>query len=654
MDFRLTSGDIYHQIGRLSSLTVPTNPDGSWTSSGAYIGFLQNGGRGTTITNETQNTLGFTASFLKNTWRIKGDYSFRSTVNNNQQYRVALPYEKGPNQLVYYAGHSDASAWSDNNAYQAIDIYSEYEKNFGKNHYFKAMVGYNQQLNNYNYFSAQNNTLISSSVGYLDATTGTTPSVGGNGYDWAIRGVFSRINYSFRNKYLLEIDARYDGSSRFPPDKHYGFFPSVSAGWKISSEPFFSGLLNIVSNFKIRASYGSLGNDQSLGNYSFVPTLTTGKVSNILGGLQPLAVYPANLVSPNLTWEKVYSKNIGVDFALFKNFNGTFDWYQRDTKGMITKGFQLPAVLGATQPLENAADLRTKGWELNLTYHNQFSLAGKPFDFNITANLWDNQTIITKYNNPNKYWFGGDYYVGQHIGDIWGLTTKGIFQTENDAKNAPSQTKVIGYYGQHAGEIQYVDLNNDGKIDYGDGTVANPGDAHIIGNSAARYNFGVGANFTWNNFDFNIFFQGIGKKDFWPGTSGYYWSMFFSPWDNIYKNMMGTTWTTDNPNAFYPSLKGWRAGDAGAWKDLAVPQTRYLYSAAYIRLKNLSIGYSLPFTSLKKIGIERLRVYVSGEDLWEYDKLPQGFDPEGLGGSFGAGKIYPFQRSYSFGFDIKF
>ncbi len=649
-----TSGDLYHQIGRSNSLSVPRNPDGSYTSDGTYLGFLQGGGRGNTVTNQPQNTIGFTTSWFNNTWRVKGDYTFRSTNNYNQAYHVALPYETGPNQPISYAGHSDASAYSDDNSYQAVNIYTEYEKNFGK-HYFKGMVGYNQELNKYNYFSAQNNDLISDQVGYLDVTTGATPSVSGNGYQWAVRGVFSRLNYSYDNKYLLELDGRYDGSSRFPVNDHYAFFPSASAGWRVSEEPFFKGLRGVVNNLKLRASYGSLGNDQSLGNYDFISTLSSSKIGNILGGSQPTAVYPATLVSPALTWEKVYSKDAGIDITLFGKLNATFDWYQRDTKNMITKGFQLPAVLGATQPKENAADLRTQGWELNLTYTDQFLLAGKPFVFGVRANIWDAQTEITRYNNPNKFWFGGDYYVGQHVGDIMGLTTLGIFQTDAAAKAAPDQSKLQGYYAWNkAGELQYADLNHDGKINYGDGTIGNSGDAHVIGNTTPRYNFGFGGNFSWNNFDFSIYFQGVGKQSFWPGTSGYYWSSFFSPWDNVYKNIVGNTWTPQNPNAFYPSLKGWRAGDAGQWIDLAVPQTRYTYSAAYIRLKNLTVGYSFNFPVFKKIGVDRLRLYFSGEDLWESDKLPQGFDPEGLKGDWGAGKVYPFQRGYSFGINAKF
>lgn len=656
-----TSGDLYHEIGRRPSLSVLKNPDGSWTSDGVDIGFLQQGGRGNTTTGELQNTTGLTISLFNNSWHIRADYTFRNTNDYSRQFHVAMPYEKGPDQTVYYAGHSDASNWSDNISYQNLNLYTDYEKTFGGKHYFKALAGFNQEQNNYDYFSAQNNQLISSNVGYLDGATGTTPSVAGNAYSWAVRGLFYRVNYAYANRYLVELDGRYDGSSRFPKNNQYVFFPSASAGWRISEEAFFQPLKKVVNELKVRASYGSLGNQNTYyagtstpDYYPYIPRLSSGQISNILGGVQPIAVYAPNLVSPTLKWEQVYTRNLGVDLSLLKKLDIGFDIYRRDTKNMLSKSAQLPATLGASQPLENAADLKTNGWELSMQYNDQFRLAGKPFKYTVRVNVWDNRTVITRYNNANQYWFGGDYYVGQHVGDIWGLTTLGIFQTNEEAKKWADQTQVIGYYGQQAGELKYADLNGDGKINYGDGTVKNPGDAHIIGNTTPRYSFGVGGNFSWNNIDLYVYFQGIGKADFWPGTSGYYWSQFYSPWDNVYQNIVGNTWTPQNPNAFYPSLKGWRAGDAGAWKDLAVPQTRYLYSAAYIRLKTLSIGYSIAPAALHKIGIDQVRFYVSGEDLWESTKLPKAFDPEGLSGSWGAGKVYPFQRGYSIGMNVKF
>ncbi len=656
-----TAGDLYHEIGRRPSLSVLKNPDGSWTSDGADIGFLQQGGRGNTINDELQNTTGLTISLLHNALHLRGDYTFRNSNEYNRQFHVAIPYEKGPDQTVYYAGHSDASNYSDNTSYQNLNLYADYENTFARQHYLKILVGFNQEQNKYDYFSAQNNQLISSNVGYLDGTSGATPVVKGNAYSWAVRGVFYRVNYAFDNRYLLELDGRYDGSSRFPRNNQYVFFPSVSVGWRISEEAFFASLKNVVNNLKIRASYGSLGNQNTyyvgtttLDYYPYIPRLGSGSISNILGGIQPIAVTPPNLVSPTLKWEQVYTRNLGIDVSVFKKLDITAELYRRDTKNMLSKGFQLPSVLGASQPLENAADLQTSGWELSMAYNDEFRLLGKSFHYTLRANVWDSRTEITRYNNPNQYWFGGDYYVGQHIGDIWGLTTVGIFQTDDEAKKWADQKQVIGYYGQQAGELKYADLNHDGKIDYGDGTVKNPGDARVIGNTSPRYSFGLGGNFNWNNIDFNIYFQGVGKADFVPGNSGYYWSQFFSPWDNVYQNIIGNTWTPQNPNAFYPSLKGWRAGDAGAWRDVAVPQTRYMYNAAYIRLKTLSVGYSFSPARLHKIGIDQVRIYVAGEDLWESSKLPRAFDPEGLTGNWGAGKVYPFQRGYSIGMNVKF
>jgi TonB-linked SusC/RagA family outer membrane protein len=664
-DLNSVFGDLYHATGRNSTLSTLKNPDGSWANSGPYwgrggvmIGFMADGGRSNTVTNQTQNTLGFEASFFNNKWRIKGDYTFRSTNNYNRTFHLALPYEDSPDKLVQLYGQSDASNTADNIAYHNINVYTEYENTFGSKHYLKGMIGASQELNNYENFNAANSNLISSQVGYLNQTTGPLPTVGGNAYQWAVQGVFYRLNYIYNNKYLLEADGRYDGSSRFPVNNKYAFFPSFSAGWIISEEPFFHRLKNAVSNLKVRASYGSLGNDQSLGNYDFIPTLSSGTVSNILGGTQPVAVYNPSLVAPSLTWEKVYSKNLGVDLTAGKKIDVTFDIYRRDTKNMITTGFQLPAVLGNSQPKENAADLKTTGWEVGVTYHDQANVGGKPFRYNLRLNLWDNKSVITQYYNPTGSWFGdgseNTYYTGQQIGDVWGLKTLGIFQTDAEGKAWADQSKLVGYYPQNvAGELKYADLNNDGKVNYGDGTVANPGDASVIANTSPRYNFGFTGQFSWSNFDLSFIFQGVLKRD-WIPTGGYYWSSFYAPWENVQKNIVNNTWTPQTPDAFYPSLKGWRAGDAGNWLDVAVPQTRYTLNAAYVRLKNLSIGYSFSQQLLKKAGIDQIRVYVSGEDLWEYTKLPKVFDPEGLGGDWGTGKVYPFQRAFSVGANVRF
>jgi TonB-linked SusC/RagA family outer membrane protein len=664
-DLNSVFGDLYHATGRNSTLSVLKNPDGSWAYSGPYfgrggvmIGFMADGARSNTVTNQTQNTLGFEASFFGNKWRIKGDYTFRSTNDYNRTFHISLPYENAPDQLVNQYGQSDASNTADNISYHITNLYTEYENTFAKKHYLKGMVGVSQELNDYENFNASNTNLISSQVGYLNQTTGVLPSVGGGAYQWAVQGLFYRVNYIYNNKYLLELDGRYDGSSRFPVNNKYGFFPSASAGWKISEEPFFDGFRKVVSNLKFRASYGSLGNDQSLGNYDFIPTLNSGTISQILGGTQPLAVYNPNLVASNLTWEKVYNKNLGVDVTVVKKIDMTFDLYRRDTKNMITTGFQLPAVLGNSQPQENAADLKTTGWEFSIAYHDQVPLAGKPFRYNVRFNLWDNQTTITKYYNPTNFWFGdgseNTYYTGQKLGDVWGLKTIGIFQSDAEGKSWADQSKVAGYYPQNvAGEMKYADLNHDGKVNYGDGTVANPGDARVIANTNPRYSFGFTGQFSWNNFDIGFIFQGVFKRDFIP-NGGYYWSSFYAPWENVQKNIIGNTWTPQTPNAFFPSLKGWRAGDDGPWVDLAVPQTRYVLNAAYIRLKNLNIGYSISPGLLKKAGIDQIRFYVSGEDLWEHTKLPKVFDPEGLGGSWGSGKVYPFQRAFSFGLSARF
>jgi len=581
-----------------------------------------------------------------------------------QGYQIPIPYETGPDRTVYYEGVSNAYASTYEDAYDNINLYTEYEKTFGKKNYLKAMVGYNQTYESEYGFDASNNDLISNSIGTLNNTTGALPSVGVPGnYQVTTRGFFSRLNYEYDNKYLLELDAREDGSSVFPPSQQYGFFPSASAGWRISQEPFFKSMLGVVNNLKLRVSYGSLGNSQSLSNYTFFPLLSSGSTSALLGGTQPTYVGAPNLVANSLTWETITTKNLGIDVTVLKKLNATFDIYRRNTNNMITQGFALPAVLGATQPDENVANLQTDGWELNLTYNDQTNIAGKPFRYSLTGSLWDNQTVITKYYNPTNSFYGNvydgapAYYTGAHVGDIWGLTDLGIFQTNAQAKAAPDQSAFQGYYNlNQAGELQYKDLNHDGKITGGNYTVGDPGDMSVIGNTTPRYSFGFGGNFNYDNFDFSVFFQGVGKESFYPGESGDFFSLERTPYEDVTSTFLNNYWTPQNPNALFPSLKGWRAGDDGQLLDLAVPSSRYIYSAAYIRLKNLTVGYSFPVPALKKIGVDHIRVYISGQDLWESDKLPQGYNPEGLNSDNGgqSGQLYPFERAYSFGVDIKF
>ncbi|MEN7550687.1 SusC/RagA family TonB-linked outer membrane protein [Rapidithrix thailandica] len=471
--------------------------------------------------------------------------------------------------------------------------------------------------------------------------------------NWAIRGVFYRFNYILNDRYIFETNGRYDGTSRFPTEDRFDFFPSASLAWVVSEESFFKPLKKVVSYMKFRGSAGTLGN-QNLGedNYSqvypYISTMGLSAQSTLLNGAWVPAVYAPNLVSASLTWEKATTYNFGVDLGLLNDkLNATFDLYRRNTVDMLTKGKTLPAVLGTSVPKENAADLETNGWELTLNWKDQMNVAGKPFHYGVKFILYDSRTYITKFDNPTNYL--DDHYEGMEWGDIWGLKTLGFFQSEQEIEAHADQSKVASYPGSRPiepGDLKFEDTNGDGIVDWGNWTLENPGDYRIIGNSQDRLGYSIDLNAEWNGFDLRAFFQGIGKKDFYPGPGHhYFWGIYAQPWSNLLAHNLDH-WTPESPNAYFPRPKSYSA-EIG--KELGIPQSKYLQNAAYLRLKNLTLGYSLPKSLISKIGLDKVRLYVSGENLLEFTKLNEYLDPEGLGGT-----VYPFQRTYSFGLNVIF
>ncbi len=636
---------------------VPKNPDGTWTYNGFPVAFLQDGGRGTRNEKLLQNTLGFRMSFLQNNWEIIGNYTYQNDGYDLKEQYKTLKYSTQPGQFSQ-TGVNRATNGSTDNYYHVFNLYSSYQRQLGL-HYLKGMVGFNQELRTFSGFQANRTGLISD-LSSLNLAAGDQ-TVDGSASEWAIRGLFYRLNYQFNDKYLLELNGRYDGTSRFPRKDRFGFFPSISAGWRISEEGFFAGAKRMVDQLKLRASYGTLGNQLIRDEngreipYPYIPGMSTALSGAILGGVRPLVVNSPGLVSPTLTWEKATTLDFGLDATVLNNrLDFTFDWYIRHTRDMLTKGRTLPAVLGTTEPRENAADLRTEGWELSVKWRDDFNLFGKPFDYDLGVVLSDYQARITRFDNPNGYL--GDYYVGQKWGEIWGLETEGFFQSDDEIKNHANQTAVMRFPATiGAGDLKFKDRNGDGKVDFGSNTLSDPGDRLVIGNSTPRYSYGANGRFSWNNFTFSFFLQGIGRKDYYPGGEvAYFWSAYNRVNNTPLEHIVGNYWTPENPDAYYPRLKAYIAFDKN--KELGTAQTRYLQRAAYLRLKNLTLGYTIPTGLTRKMGVERLQFYVSGENLWERTRLVMPVDPEALNAShkWGDGQTYPFQRTYSAGLNVTF
>lgn len=587
--------------------------------------------------------------------RMLGDFSYNLYTGDYLDYAPAFdmldPTKMGtPNMITqYWSSNSYIKHWPTKNTFYSLNISTEYEKTFKSGHYIKALAGFNQEYQTFN-TTYETGYYPLSSLTAINLTSGTQ-FIDASLSDWATRGVFYRLNYIYKNRYLFEATGRYDGTSKFPKSDRFGFFPAFSAGWRISEENFMAGFKKYVDNLKIRASYGKLGNQLiTNNNYPYISGMNYNSSYPFIfdGSDRTTVVYAPSLVSPSLTWESVTTKNIGIDLTTLKQrLNISFDTYVRTTTGMLQRK-NYPEFLMTVPPYENGADLDTKGWEFSVSWNDK---SGKDFKYSIQLSLSDWTTKITKFSNEtgslniglnNGKLPDGLYYVGQNIGEIWGYETVGIFQTDDDVANAADQTPVSDATPWKAGDIQYKDLNNDDKINQGKNTLADPGDMKIIGNSTPRYSYGVNLNTSYKGWFLQVFFQGVGKQDYMPP----YDSKKFWPWQatsNFQYHFIVESWTEDNRDAYFPRLLGDTKNQ--------LSQTRYLQNAAYIRLKSLTLGYDLPSEWVEKIHIDGAKVFFTGQNLWYATKLHRPLSPEETTSSE---VVYPYQRTYSFGINISF
>jgi TonB-linked SusC/RagA family outer membrane protein len=643
------------------------NPDGTLSFSSAYtVGDFYYGKNGFDQTrNIFRNRTNFIAEFFDKKFRVKGDLTYQRSDFIETRKQVPVPYSIKPG-VISYIGTTTNDIRETNNRtnYVATNIYTEYENTFNENHYLKVLVGYNYEQSTYDGLSAQRNGLIFPDADDINLALGQTTATSGGYEQWAILGGFGRINYAFKDKYLLEVNGRYDGSSKFPADQRYGFFPSVSAGWRISKEGFWKVNPKFISDLKIRASYGSLGNG-NIASYSFQEQFNIAQSNLILNGTRPQTTSRPTVLPDGLTWETSTTSNIGLDFALLSNrlrFSG--DAYIRKTTDMFTVGVTLPAVFGATPPRGNYADLKTTGWEMTISWGDKFNLGGKPFSYDLRVALADNKAVIERYNNPNKLLT--DYYEGQTLGEIWGYKTLGFFTSADDIAKHANQKQFLSTASglTYPGDIKLDDTNGDGFVNFGDNTVTNPGDRRIIGNSTPRYTFGINLGAEWNNFFISAFFQGVAKQDWFPSTeAGVFWGQYNRPYGKLPRWHLDNHWTPDNPNALLPRYVSRLANRQGGI--LREAQTRYIMDASYIRLKNLQIGYNLPQRLIQKIHMANARVYVSGENILTWAslyKITKDIDPENTGPSdqlftttnAGDGYNYPIMKSVIFGLSVTF
>ncbi|MBK7133081.1 MAG: TonB-dependent receptor [Bacteroidales bacterium] len=647
------------------------NPDGTLTMVSVYnVGDLYYGKNYIETKRQTfKNTTGFTSTFLDKKLRIKGDFTVRNNNNNVLRHRVQVPYSNKPGVIAYVGTTTNDLTFEDaGTQYLAANLYSEYENTFNDAHYIKVLAGYNYEQSTYNRLGVQRNGIIYEDATDLNLVLGQAITTGGGYEKWAIIGGFSRLNYSYKDRYLLEINARYDGSSKFPEDQRYAFFPSISGGWRVTKEAFWNVSPKIISDIKLRASYGSLGNG-NINSYVYQEQFSISQSGNILNGVKPQYTSRPSVLPDGITWETATTTNLGLDFALLSDrlrFVG--DYYIRNTTDMYTIGLTLPAIFGATAPKGNYADMETKGWELSLTWRDKFNVGSKPLNYSARFTLADSRSVITRYNNPDKLL--SDYYEGQVIGEMWGYTTEGFFIDQADidshAKQNP-QMRASPTNIWYPGDIKLLDSNGDGLINRGANSVSDPGDRSIIGNNAPHYNYGITLGADWDNFFLSAFFQGIGKQQWYPSTeSESFWGQYNRPYNNIPIWHLGNMWTPDNVNAYLPRTMS-RAASSNTSRTLGVVQTKYIQNIAYLRLKNIQLGYNLPKNLVAKIGASDLRVYMSGENLWTWSPLYKivgkgHIDVENTGPSdqlftssnAGDGYNYPMMSSTSFGISVTF
>lgn len=654
---------------------VPVNPDGT----NVYIlpnsnnkpadGFaaMLRTGNGFTQVGKTEQTYAIGAVLkLMEGLEFTGKITYRNYAKEKLARSASFVYARKPGQEL------TANGWPFNNRLKdgrdtyenyVYDFYANFHRTFANVHNVSAVVGTNYERGHYKFVEPSGRDLTSEVLNDLSLSTGDK-SVKSSQNEFALMGYFARLSYDYAGKYLVEANMRYDGTSRFPRNHRWGFFPSLALGWRISEEAFFEPVRPTISNLKLRASVGSLGNqitDNSakFNNNTFYPYMRlitlkpTTNLNYIFDNAQ--AVY-ASLGAPtsgSLTWETIVTQNAGLDVGLFNNrLSLVLDVYSRTTKDMLAAARALPAVYGYNAPYENNGELRTNGFELVVGWNDKFNLAGKPFYYGVNLTLADSKTKITKFKGNESKVLGQDY-EGMEWGEIWGYRIKGIYQSDQEAIDRGVDQSFLGTrFTDKAGDLIFDDVDGSTKIDQGKGTLDDHGDLVRIGNAMPRYNYGITVNMAWMGFDFSMFWQGIGKQNVYPGGNN---MLFWGPYARAYSSFIpedfpSKVWSKNNRNAYFPRP----VADLARSFAMSRPNDRYLQNLAYCRLKNLTVGYTLPKTLTKKVYLEKVRLYFSGENLFITSKLKSDYiDPEQMMHDTN-GRVYPFSKTFSFGLDVSF
>lgn len=460
---------------------------------------------------------------------------------------------------------------------------------------------------------------------------------------WKMASLFGRVNYSFADRYLLEANFRYDGSSRLDPDQRWDIFPSFSAGWRVSEESFFEPLTSHVTNLKLRASWGELGNSSALkGYFPYLGLITNkdkdNKVISVLGN--PV-YYQKDMVSKDITWEILQSTNIGIDLGLLNGrLNFTGDYYWKRNKNMMAN-MQVGNIIGVGVPAQNIGELKVWGWELSLNWNDKIGNVS----YQVNVNVDDSQNELVRYEGASVVKEGlVERLEGYPLNTIWGYKTDGYWKSRQEYLDYKAANPGYVSFNDNTvtgGDVKYLAKGKaDHTLGVGEAKPDDSGDLVNLGSTTPRYLFGINLSAQWKGFDVSLFFQGVGKRSFLINSEA------IMPFKNSYQ-MPWTVhldyWTEDNQDAFFPRIinqqdYNYKASD------------KWMQNGAYIRLKNVQLGYTIPVTSKY---IQNLRVYVAGTDVWEHTKVLEVFDPE-VNNDVKRSNYYPFFRTWTTGVNVTF
>lgn len=641
----------YHNMCRYWPIIPVYDPNGHFVVTGSNPGDLVNGGdtREQTDVNSHQLSLQLTPL---NGLVINAEFNYSITnYNQHVDWQTTYGYDVNNVPYVFNNPNNAVKEYARKTNYFNPNIYADYSFTLANDHHFKVMAGYQSEELHQRWIQGQQSGIIAN-LPTLH-TTATNPSVDGKYDEWATMGVFGRLNYDYQGRYLVEGNLRYDGTSRFLKDNRWVWSPSFSLGWNIARENFWKPIEQYINLLKFRFSWGKLGNQNTDSWYPFYSTVGYSNQAGtwLVGGKkQNISSMPA-LVSSTLTWEKNRTINYGVDWGAFNNrLTGSFELFSRKTYDMVGPAPELPAILGTDAPKVNNLDMTSRGFDLQISWRDRI----KDFNYGVILTMTDGRVKIDKYPNPSKTL--SMYYKGAYLGDIWGYTTVGIAKTDEEMAEhlKKADQSAIGS-NWAAGDIMYADLDGDGKVNGGEGTADKSGDRRIIGNSTPRYNFGLNLTAAWKGFDLKVFFQGTLKRDYAPGASdAVFWGACgIGKWQATGFKQHLDFFRSDpndplgqNLDSYYPRAN-WNSGRNNQ------TQTKYLQNAAYCRLKNLTIGYTIPQNITRRFYVQNLRVFFSAENLFTITSFTKLGDPEIIDASgWGFSKAYPLTRNFAFGLSV--